>query len=248
MSKKKDQEEVSEGSQHVSASAAQANAGEIRKDTAKPSAGVPPQKATTADAVMGEGMPAADAQTEGPCASAEDRITALERETADLKDKLLRKQADFENFRKRMLREREDASRYANAALLSDIIGLIDDFERAIRSTEESSDFGTFLQGVTMIEKQFVEMLESRWGLKRFTSVGEGFDPNKHEAVLRVEGPADGKPTVVEDYQKGYYLHERVLRPARVKVMVPAVEAAPPQGGKSDRGQDGQDETARTGS
>ena len=89
-----------------------------------------------------------------------------------------------------MLREREDAARYANATLLTDIIGLIDDFERAIKSAEESRDFATFLQGVGMIEKQFVEMLESRWGLKRFASVGEGFDPNRHEAVLRVEGPA----------------------------------------------------------
>jgi molecular chaperone GrpE len=151
----------------------------------------------------------------------------MEKEAADLKDKLLRKQADFENFRKRMLREREDAARYANASLLGDLIGLIDDFERAIRSAEESRDFGTFLQGISMIEKQFVEMLETRWGLKRFVSVGEAFDPNRHEAVLRVEGPAGSKPTVVEDYQKGYYLHERVLRPARVKVMVPAADGAP---------------------
>jgi molecular chaperone GrpE len=154
--------------------------------------------------------------------SAEDRVKALSAEVADLKDKLLRKQADFENFRKRMLREREDAARYANATLLSDLIGLIDDFERAIHSGEESKDFGSFLQGITMIEKQLVEMLEGRWGLKRFSSVGEAFDPNRHEAVQRVEGPVDAKPTVVEDYQKGYYLHERVLRPARVKVMVPA--------------------------
>ena len=110
----------------------------------------------------------------------------------------------------------------------TDIIGLIDDFERAIRSAEESKDFANFLQGVGMIEKQFVEMLESRWGLKRFNSVGEGFDPNRHEAVQRVEGPANSKPTVVEDFQKGYYLHERVLRPARVKVMVPAADAPKP--------------------
>jgi molecular chaperone GrpE len=153
------------------------------------------------------------------------RIKALEEETNDLKDKLLRKQADFENFRKRMFRERDEAGRYANAALLTDIIGLIDDFERAIRSAEESRDFPAFLTGISMIEKQMAEMLENRWGLKRFTSVGEPFDPNRHEAVLRVEGPADSKPTVVEDYQKGYYLHERVLRPAKVKVMVPT--AAP---------------------
>jgi len=198
MSKKKDQDQVSEGPQN--------NSG--------------PEPAQNPAAA--EGAPEA-----GPCGSAEDRIAALEKEIADYKDRLLRKQADFENFRKRMLREREDAARYANATLLSDIIGLIDDFERAIKSAEESRDFATFLQGISMIEKQFVEMLETRWGLKRFVSVGEAFDPNRHEAVLRVEGPAGSKPTVVEDYQKGYYLHERVLRPARVKVMVPAADGAP---------------------
>jgi molecular chaperone GrpE len=196
MTKKKDQDQVSEGPQNSSGP-------EPAQDTAA---------AESASAV-------------GPCASAEDRIAALEREVADYKDRLLRKQADFENFRKRMLREREDSNRYANATLLGDLINLIDDFERAIRSAEESKDFGTFLQGISMIEKQFIELLESRWGLKRFSSVGEGFDPNRHEAVLRVEGPAGTKPTVVEDYQKGYYLHERVLRPARVKVMVPPPDA-----------------------
>lgn len=201
MSKKKDQEEISDG----------------------------PQKSSGPEPAQGAGT-APGAPEAGPCASAEDRIASLEKEVADLKDKLLRKQADFENFRKRMLREKEDGARYANASLLNDIIGLIDDFERAIRSAEESRDFPTFLQGVSMIEKQFVEMLETRWGLRRFASVGEGFDPNKHEAVLRVEGPAGSKPTVVEDYQKGYFLHERVLRPARVKVMVPAVEGTPAHG------------------
>jgi molecular chaperone GrpE len=217
MSKKKDQEEVSEGPQN--------------------SSGPEPTQSSAA----AEGAP-----DEGPCASAEDRIAALEKDVADLKDKLLRKQADFENFRKRMLREREDAARYANATLLNDIIGLIDDFERAIRSAEESRDFGTFLQGISMIEKQFVEMLESRWGLKRFTSVGEGFDPNRHEAVLRVEGPAGSKPTVVEDYQKGYYLHERVLRPARVKVMVPAAEGGAPKEGNDGGAKEGPDGPPRT--
>jgi molecular chaperone GrpE len=195
MSKKKDQSEVFEGAQNV--------------QRGTPQDGASSQKGGT------QAAPA-------PEPSAEDRVKALTAEVADLKDKFLRKQADFENFRKRMLREREDAARYANAALLSDLIGLIDDFERAIHSGEESKDFGSFLQGITMIEKQLVDMLESHWGLKRFSSVGETFDPNRHEAVQRVEGPVDAKPTVVEDYQKGYYLHERVLRPARVKVMVPA--------------------------
>jgi molecular chaperone GrpE len=227
MSKKRDQEETSEGPENRSGLEQPAKAASQQSSRAaseaQPKAAPHPKGA--GDAVQ----PVAEAPGAGePCAGAEEKIAELEKEAADLKDKLLRKQADFENFRKRMLREREDAARYANAALLTDIIGLIDDFERAIRSAEESKDFGTFLQGVGMIEKQFVEMLESRWGLKRFSSVGEGFDPNRHEAVQRVEGPAGSKPTVVEDFQRGYYLHERVLRPARVKVQVPASEARAP--------------------
>jgi molecular chaperone GrpE len=200
MAKKKDQEEVSEGQKTAPTGA--------EDPPVQPEAG-----AATAD---------------GPCASAEDRITALEAETADLKDKLLRKQAEFENFRKRMMREREEAARYSNASLLTDILGLIDDFERALRSAEESKDFANFVKGVGMVERQFLETLESRWGLKRFTAAGESFDPNRHEAVLRVEGPADAKPTVVEEFQKGFYLHERVLRPARVKVLVPGSAPAEP--------------------
>jgi molecular chaperone GrpE len=219
MAKKKDQEEVSEGSKNVS---------------------VPPAQPGSDD----RAEPAAH-EAEVPHGGAEERISLLEKEIADLKDSVLRKQADFENFRKRMLREREDAARYSNATLLSDLTGLIDDFERAIRSAEESRDFPTFLQGISMIEKQFLEMLESRWGLKRFTSVGEGFDPTRHEAVLRVEGPTNGKPTVVEEYQKGYYLHERVLRPARVKVMVPGGDLPP--GGAEKRAADLKDDPARTG-
>jgi molecular chaperone GrpE len=241
MSKKKDQEEVSGGAQNVHGAAPQPNKDEGSGKNDPTAAGESSATGTSPEA---------------PCVSAEDRVVELDKEVAELKDKLLRKQADFENFRKRMIREREEAARYANAALLTDVLGLIDDFERAIRSAEESRDFASFLQGVSMIEKQLVEMLENRWGLKRFASVGEGFDPNKHEAVLRVEGPADAKPTVVEDYQKGYYLHERVLRPARVKVMVPATEPGPrdspgakaAQEASSAPAKDGPDEKARSGS
>jgi molecular chaperone GrpE len=235
MSKKKDQEEVAGGAQNVQDAEPQAQKGENPQKSQPAAAGGPTATGTPAEAA---------------CVSPEDRLAALDKETAELRDRLLRKQADFENFRKRMIREREDAARYANATLLTDVIGLIDDFERAIKSAEESRDFTSFLQGITMIEKQLVEMLENRWGLKRFASVGESFDPNKHEAVLRVEGPADGKPTVVEDYQKGYYLHERVLRPARVKVMVPGSGPAAPAGkadGADDRPKEGRDEPAGKG-
>ena len=215
MSKKKDRaEEQAEGvrgDENISAGASRSPSPDTNADA-------PPHAPLTETPVSAEAVGA-------PCVAPEDRLRALAAEALDLRDKLLRKQADFENFRKRMIRERDEAARYANAALLTDVIATIDDFERAIRSAEESRDFSSFLQGVSMIEKQLLETLESRWGLRRFTSMGEGFDPNRHEAVLRVEGPAESRPTVVEDYQKGYFLHERVLRPARVKVMVPAPAA-----------------------
>ena len=117
MSKKKDQPEVFEGAQNVHGDARDPSHG-ATPEAKQPSAAAPEKKV-----------------------SPEEEVKGLAAEVADLKDKLLRKQADFENFRKRMLREREDAARYANAALLADIIGLIDDFERAIHSGEESKDF-----------------------------------------------------------------------------------------------------------
>jgi molecular chaperone GrpE len=222
MSKKKDRaEERAEGAMGGESIPAEAARSSAPDQT--PESRTQPAHAGAASPAVGEGSAGTADSGE---AGGEQRLRSFEAEVLDLRDKLLRKQADFENYRKRMIRERDEAARYANAALLTDVIATIDDFERAIRSAEESRDFASFLQGVSMIERQLLETLEGRWGLKRFTSTGESFDPNRHEAVLRVEGPADARPTVVEDYQKGYYLHERVLRPAKVKVMVPGSQDA----------------------
>ena len=150
------------------------------------------------------------------------RVEELEAENSDLKDQYLRKTADFENYRKRMLREKEEFGQYANRQLLLDIVPIIDDFERAIKSADESKDFDAFHDGVALIEKQFTSMLERKWGLQRFDSVGEEFDPQKHEALTTEELPESDTPTVVEDYQKGYMLHDKVLRSAKVKVALPS--------------------------
>lgn len=150
------------------------------------------------------------------------RVRELEEENSSLKDQYLRKQAEFENFRKRMTKEKAEAISYANQQLLQDLIQIIDDFERAIKSSEESRDFDAFHDGVAMIEKQFTSMLERKWGLTRFDSEGEEFDPQKHEAVMAEESESDGDKThVLEEFQKGYFLHDRVLRSAKVKVSVP---------------------------
>jgi molecular chaperone GrpE len=152
---------------------------------------------------------------------AQERIQQLEEEVKELNDQLLRKAAEFENFRKRMSRDKEDSIRYANAALLNDVLPVIDDFERAIQSAADSKDFDAFHTGVSMIEKQMVNMLERNWGLKRFSANGEPFDPEKHEAIAVEDTDQHDSEVVLEDYQKGYFLHDRVLRPAKVKVARP---------------------------
>ncbi len=151
----------------------------------------------------------------------EQRIGELEAELSALKDQYLRKQADFENFRKRIIREKEEAIKYANANLLVDLITIIDDFERALKSADESGDFGAFHSGIALIEKQFVGMLERNWGLKRFESVGQEFNPERHEAIMAVKSREHDTQTVLEDFQRGYSLHDRVIRHAKVKVAVP---------------------------
>lgn len=165
-----------------------------------------------------------EAANEEEDVSAPDRIAELEDQVLSLKDQLLRKQADFENFKKRINKDKEDSIKYANQMILLDMVEIIDDFERAIKSSDDSSDFEVFHNGIVMIENRLVSMLDKKWGLSRFNSLGELFDPEKHQAIAMEESSDCDEPEVIEDYQKGYLFHERVLRPAKVKVTQPAVE------------------------
>jgi molecular chaperone GrpE len=151
----------------------------------------------------------------------------LEAQIVELNEQLLRKQAEFENFRKRMFREREEAAKSSNAKLLLDLVEVIDNFERAIKSAGESQDLASFHEGIELIEKQFISMLESKWGLHRFESEGEEFDPEKHEAIAVDQSGENPPQTVVEDYQKGYLLHDRVIRHAKVRVAMPNTDTTP---------------------
>ena len=156
---------------------------------------------------------------------AEEQLDTLKFANAELQNDILRKQADFDNFRKRMQRDKQEAIKYANANLLQDIISIIDDFERAITSSEESRDFQSFHSGIKMIEHQFIGMLERKYGLKRMEAVGKEFDPQKHEAIGMEESPDVTTQMVIEDYQRGYVLNERVLRHAKVKVAMPVSDS-----------------------
>jgi len=172
-------------------------------------------------------------------------IAALQAELADqtskiaeLNDQFLRKAADFENFRKRMNREKQEITDFANQNLLLDLIQVIDDFERAIKSADTSKDFTSFYEGIVMIEKRLSTQLENKWGLKRFDSEGQLFDPNRHEALQmeKVAGITEG--IVKEEYLKGYFLKERVIRCAKVKVLMP-VDGASSAGQSSSGGEPG---------
>ncbi|MDR0386861.1 MAG: nucleotide exchange factor GrpE [Treponema sp.] len=160
------------------------------------------------------------------CLDDKAKIAALEAELAERNDQYLRKAADFENFRKRMIREKQDAIDFANRELLRDILPVIDDFERAIQSAATSQDFNSFYEGIGMIEKQLTSQLESKWGLKRFDSVGEIFDPNLHEALMMERSADVAEPMVKEDLLKGYLLRDRILRPAKVMVVMPEAPSA----------------------
>ena len=151
----------------------------------------------------------------------EEKIAGLEAQLAETRDLLLRKVADFENYRKRVNMEKQSAIEFANQSLLLDIIPIIDDFERAILVGENSSDYTAFLEGVKMIEKRLTSQLETKWGLKRFNSAGETFDPNLHEALMMEKSPDISEAVVQEDLMKGYMLKDRVIRAAKVKVLMP---------------------------
>jgi len=151
----------------------------------------------------------------------EEQVAALEEKNrliSEYEDLLKRKQAEFENFRKRVVKESEDYKKYAVAEMALDIITVIDNFERALEAAESSKDFNALHEGILMIEKQLKDLLEKKYEVKMIETVGKEFNPNLHDALMMEESEEYGVDTVVEDFQKGYIMHDRVIRSAKVKV------------------------------
>lgn len=136
------------------------------------------------------------------------------------KNRCMRAIADFENFRKRSEREKTEYFRYALAGLMKDLLPVLENFDRALEHAEGGDDFH---KGVLLIDKQLYEILKKA-GLKPIEEANVPFDPNIHEAVIREENPSVPNHTVVAVLQKGYFLHDRLLRPAMVKVAVGGAE------------------------
>jgi len=172
---------------------------------------------------------AKEAAAEGPPDSASASAPGsdeLRAQNKALQDRVLRTMADFDNFRKRSEREKQDFFKYALAGAIKDILPVLDNFDRALEHAEEGDEFH---KGVLLIYKQLFDMLQKN-GLKTIEESGVHFDPNIHEAVVREEDPSVPNHTVAAILQKGYFLHDRLLRPALVKVAVggPEREVQPP--------------------
>ncbi len=149
-------------------------------------------------------------------------IAKLQEENASLKDQYLRKAADFDNYRKRTVREKQDAYDYANEKLLTDLVTILDNFDRALEAAPKTEDGKTdaFADGIRMINKQLTGLLESKYNLSCYGAKGEPFNHDIHEAIGKTEAPV-AEPVLAEVYLKGYMLKERVIRPAKVMVNMP---------------------------
>ena len=161
---------------------------------------------------------------EAPLAGPDAGNSALEALTAErdeLKDRLLRKQAEFENFRKRIDRERSEFTKFASAELMREVLNVLDSFELALReASPEREDSADVQQGLELIHKQLLDSLK-RFGLEEVEAEGRPFDPHVHEAVSTQ--PSDQpEGTVLNELRKGYVLHGKLLRPAMVTVAAPA--------------------------
>lgn len=163
--------------------------------------------------------------TEDEVCAEEDILEKLTSENADLKDQILRKTADFDNYRKRMLREKQEIYDYANTALLTDLIAVLDDFDRALvagvdKEGNSVSDLRPIVDGIKMINKQMHGLLEAKYNLNVYGEVGDLFNHDIHEAIATTKG-AVAHGICSEVYLRGYMLKERVIRPAKVSVTMP---------------------------
>ncbi|MEZ5856038.1 MAG: nucleotide exchange factor GrpE [Hyphomicrobiaceae bacterium] len=181
----------------------------------------------------GEAKGPASAEAQGP-----NELDRLREEASELKDRLLRTHAEMENVRKRLEREKSEIAKFAISKFAKDVVGIGDNVQRAIDAVpqgaaEHDPALKSFLEGVTMIEREFVNVLE-RHGIKRIDPKGEPFNPHFHQAVMEMPVADVPSGTVTQVFQAGYTIEERVLRPAMVvvakggmKPQAPAAEASP---------------------
>ena len=179
------------------------------------------------------GTDAAQEGEKSPLDEAKDKIAALQQQVdeltkanAELKDQVLRRAADFDNYRKRMIQEKQDAFDFANTNLLKDLLESLDNFDRTVEAAATANDPKTIADGVTMINKSMVSMLENKYNLTAYGQPGDAFDQDLHEAIGSSNDPV-AEPVLKAVYLKGYKLKDRVIRHAKVMVSMPDGTVAP---------------------
>ena len=153
------------------------------------------------------------------------KLAEKEKEAKDNYDRYLRMAADFENYKKRAAKEKEDYVKFGNEDLIKAILPFIDNLERAASHAEKVNETGVMIEGVRLVLQQVLQAL-NKFGLSSFESVGKPFDPARHEAMLVVETDQHEPNQVVEEFQRGYLLRDRLLRPATVSVSKPPAKEA----------------------
>ena len=194
--KKKDEQKLEEMQQEINA----ANADE----------------ADEAEEAASESAERENEETQEPQDEAAAQIEKLTAELKEKEDRVLRLQADFENFRRRTSKEKEELSAVVTQGMLKDMLPLLDNFERAMAA--ETKDGEAFQKGVEMIFTQFTEILKKN-GLEHIEVEGQKFDPNFHQAVMRVQNADMEDDDIAQELQKGYMVKGRVIRPAMVQVV-----------------------------
>ena len=160
-----------------------------------------------------EGLPAESSSE--PSLSA-DAVAELQRERDDFQDRWLRKSAEFDNYRKRVERERREQSEQAVTDLLEEVLLVVDDFDRAL-TVDAGEDSAAYQKGVELIHVKLNDILRKR-GVRAIESLGADFDPNLHQAVIHESSPDHREGEVIGELRRGYLIGDRLLRPAMVKV------------------------------
>ena len=158
-----------------------------------------------------------DAETPAEQDELEQDIAELAKEKEEFLDRLQRTMAEFDNYRRRVSREKEDLLKYGSEKMARDLLPVADNFERALEQAKEATDPAAVVEGIEMIYKQFLAALE-KYNVIPFDSLGEPFDPEKHEAMAQQKNPDFDENTIMAELQKGYVIGDRLLRPARVVV------------------------------
>ncbi len=159
------------------------------------------------------------ARLESELEAREKEISELKNQIEELKDKFLRVLADMDNLRKRTAREKEEFKEYALSEVFKELLPIIDNFERALK-TPEDTDGKTFREGIDLIYRMLLNFL-ARHGVKPIELKDNRFDPTLHHALASEESEEVSEPQIKEELQKGYLIHDRLLRPTMVKVLVP---------------------------